>query len=69
MGQQNHPGAGLPCAAHAEVKKKDSITPSGKLGPRNWDCYPRSAPQLLVVVVQTEHFCGDSSGLKSECPS
>ena len=37
---EDHPGAGFPCAAHGEVKKKDSIMPSGKLGPRNWDCYP-----------------------------
>ena len=32
---EDHPGAGFPCAAHGEVKKKDSIMLSGKLGPRN----------------------------------
>ena len=37
---EDHPAAGFPCAAYGEAKTKDSMMPSGKAGPKNWDCYP-----------------------------
>ena len=37
---EDHLGAGFPCLAHGELKTKDSMIRLGKLGPKNWDCYP-----------------------------
>ena len=65
---EDHLGAGFPCTAHGEAKKKD-YDALRKTGSQELGLLPKlSSSSTSCGCTDTEHFFGDSSGLKVRVP-